>query len=983
MEPDDRILAGLVRITSWWLAYLTKPESPSQLQISSAACSKNSQKQESRVGDVVVGIHPERKRHGVLQFDADETLAKQQLFIQGDSGRPCHAVRASVRYMNTSRGHASWLERLAKSRSLHNHFTAERQQPQAYRGVLGSSRKHLGKPAVLDRLAIKNSLRCFETTAATLPVHLPFLVVCGISRYYDTPQDHEDSDADPDVDPDIDPDAAAVSATAYTVCLACSLDPQKLVVEDKLASFFHHRRFDLDRPGFRLLRLERETGPVIKCDIFQAYMDDADTLIPYEALSYTWGRNDLTHRVMVNGQVLAVTANLYDALQHLRQWEQDRILWIDAICIDQGNLQERGHQVAHMSRIYAQAETVVIWLGAGTFETKVLMSSLRQFEKVPPGSAFQNWSHYDPRWLETWYKSQSSSDRDRVELLETQRCGLRQLAEKPWFKRVWILREVAKAKTAIIGCGTGWTGTKSFALAPTLLGVEVEEPLRAVLDIMPGPLRRSSWWSQEQQLLTLLWRFGGSEATDARDRVYALLDLASDVRARDAIQASYTVSEDVVARNTYTYLVKENSGLAQSSSPATINHLLHTVAIFFSGRLHSRELQAVIEYGLSRKQIQRFLKERGRLACVDADTMMAAVKQGTPILEAVLDAQTDNFQLTRELLDLAQLEGENMVKLLLLGKPMNNIAITDDVFERIVRMGDGALQTLLDRRGHNVEMTDSFIELARLAGVDLVRLALTRRAKFNQARGSIRYTIIRHALSRGMTLKYLLDAHWMNFSLKEWIIGFFDFVSHEREHIPRHEREARERIAAIQAAKEDLVVFLKPPIDKAEMVDLALQRAARTDIHSSFVTEAREFVESTLRAETTSHMNSDRSRKTTVIDEATIDRLFCQWADASPLFEKKEEILKYFLDNSRRVDGETTKGIVSFAMEDHDRSLPMILRREFGTEATITKILFQESAQRFQNPEEALQLLEERFKSFIKLRFPDPGSYLLSSLFCW
>ena len=96
---------------------------------------------------------------------------------------------------------------------------------------------------------------------------------------------------------------------------------------------FTYDLLDLDHPTLRLLRLHRGSGLEIECELFQASFDN-DDIIPYDALSYTWGGTDLTATVHVNGCTLGVTANLHLALQYLRSRDVDRILWIDAVCID-------------------------------------------------------------------------------------------------------------------------------------------------------------------------------------------------------------------------------------------------------------------------------------------------------------------------------------------------------------------------------------------------------------------------------------------------------------------------------------------------------------------------------------------------------------------------------------------------------------------------------------------------------------------------
>lgn len=85
----------------------------------------------------------------------------------------------------------------------------------------------------------------------------------------------------------------------------------------------------------------------IHCSIFIA---NVQSTIPYEALSYTWGppSNSETPYVFCDNRVVSITPNLDGALRVLRHPHQERVLWVDAICIDQGNLGERSRQVGYM-----------------------------------------------------------------------------------------------------------------------------------------------------------------------------------------------------------------------------------------------------------------------------------------------------------------------------------------------------------------------------------------------------------------------------------------------------------------------------------------------------------------------------------------------------------------------------------------------------------------------------------------------------------
>ncbi|KUJ09719.1 HET-domain-containing protein, partial [Mollisia scopiformis] len=83
----------------------------------------------------------------------------------------------------------------------------------------------------------------------------------------------------------------------------------------------------------------------------------------YEALSYAWGRADVVKGVELNGRRVEIRVNLWLALVHLRRTKEERLLWIDAICINQADLEERSEQVQIMAYIYSRAKRVLVWLG--------------------------------------------------------------------------------------------------------------------------------------------------------------------------------------------------------------------------------------------------------------------------------------------------------------------------------------------------------------------------------------------------------------------------------------------------------------------------------------------------------------------------------------------------------------------------------------------------------------------------------------------
>jgi len=119
----------------------------------------------------------------------------------------------------------------------------------------------------------------------------------------------------------------------------------------------------------------------------------------FEALSYTWGSSENPVDIVIETesgiQVLAITQNLAEALRHLRHENQSRVLWIDAICIDQGNLSERSSQVRRMADLFRLSKRVVVWLGPERDNSSLALQLLESL-----GTKVEvNWENYTMKAL--------------------------------------------------------------------------------------------------------------------------------------------------------------------------------------------------------------------------------------------------------------------------------------------------------------------------------------------------------------------------------------------------------------------------------------------------------------------------------------------------------------------------------------------------------------------------------------------------------
>lgn len=329
---------------------------------------------------------------------------------------------------------------------------------------------------------------------------------------------------------------------------------------------YTHRPIDLSRKAIRQLRLLRaDREDPIECELFQSFLEeDQDVHVEYEALSYTWadtlaeGDNPVEppkpNNIFIDGLRFPVTSNLYMALKHLRLRDSDRILWVDAICIDQDKNEEKNHQVGQMSTVYSSAQSVIIWLGPGSPAISWLFYASTTLHQHAVRRCPVKGQTSLERWKAVWRSLDQLSEGNARLVTEQSYNALKTVLLRPWFSRAWVIQEVALAKRATVVCGWSSTPASSFALMPGLLQVEVPERTQAVLDVMPGPLRNgeNSWWKEKRDLSTLLQKFGSSASSRARDRIYALLGISSEPQA---IKPKYEGDEQDVVEDVLKFLV--------------------------------------------------------------------------------------------------------------------------------------------------------------------------------------------------------------------------------------------------------------------------------------------------------------------------------------------------------------------------------------------------------------------------------------------
>jgi hypothetical protein len=156
----------------------------------------------------------------------------------------------------------------------------------------------------------------------------------------------------------------------------------------------------------------------------------------YEALSYVWGDPLITRPIKLDGQPYHVTENLKAALRRLRYADRARIMWIDAICINQRNPREQEHQIGLMRDIFEGCSQCIVWLGEKDDETEKALETLQ-------------WMHDDLHVFEWPCFAKSIPVYDIQLALEPLQTFLR----RPWFSRTWTFQEFVLSRKHEILCG--------------------------------------------------------------------------------------------------------------------------------------------------------------------------------------------------------------------------------------------------------------------------------------------------------------------------------------------------------------------------------------------------------------------------------------------------------------------------------------------------------------------------------------------------
>ena len=252
----------------------------------------------------------------------------------------------------------------------------------------------------------------------------------------------------------------------------------------------------------------------------------------YEALSYEWGQLSHTHpTILINNRAFRIRKNLYDALVHIRQLNEDRYLWIDALCINQSDDRERDVQVQMMGEIFASSQQVIVWTGLSDEASDVAFDIFSKMHSSNPPTRISHSRH-------------GFILPNTINLGHADIEAIRNWISRSYWHRLWIVQEVTLAPKLEIHCGERVLAGSAFCMFSNLMICS----------------RHTSWAKEWQDLckhFTLFlishassftqlplrsWviRCEHSMCSEPYDTVFALLGVAGD--QKELGQLSYSMS---------------------------------------------------------------------------------------------------------------------------------------------------------------------------------------------------------------------------------------------------------------------------------------------------------------------------------------------------------------------------------------------------------------------------------------------------------
>lgn len=351
----------------------------------------------------------------------------------------------------------------------------------------------------------------------------------------------------------------------------------------------------VDSKEIRVLRLHPGNWTdIISCSIQTISLVDHSFISPdtaYEALSYVWAAEPGTEEILVDNQFTNVTRNLFFALRRLRKISAVRTIWVDAVCIDQRNEIEKGHQVAMMGTIYSSCIRAYLWLGEpkiyeGSSANTWTMDECMHLSPTSPHIQKDMVSqvHQLIRELSDNYHRHELScfQKEEWRLKPEVLSALGSMMASEWFTRLWVVQEALLPPQAVFLWGSFPITLSSLKKGNERMwdhfrehccGKNGSQLVSEHAEIMnnfgfrvqglqlPSEHSGAQLFKQDrlEKLDRLLWCFSNRRATQPVDIVYGLLGLPCS--SRFEIIPNYSITKQELYTNVAINCMKEEGHL--------------------------------------------------------------------------------------------------------------------------------------------------------------------------------------------------------------------------------------------------------------------------------------------------------------------------------------------------------------------------------------------------------------------------------------
>ncbi|KAF4344564.1 heterokaryon incompatibility 6 OR allele [Fusarium beomiforme] len=326
--------------------------------------------------------------------------------------------------------------------------------------------------------------------------------------------------------------------------------PKAISVNGEVSTAIY-KHLDSSRQEIRLLILHSSAKKEeeIKCTLSHTTLKSPTNVKgpAYEALSYVWGEPDFSEPIILNDHTFYITPSLKYILSCLRRKDENRVLWVDAICINQSDIEERGHQVALMREIYSNCQRDIAWLdpmiGKNVKSRDIYENPDFAGEEIRVKNGMDLMREIAEKNPQTLKQLQDRFRDSGYEILTSSQYLIGAVFNEPTlWERLWVMQELSLAPSLTLmskDAELSWDVlTNLFKDEPYIDAFHMARshgdnyykdfseafvPIKQIED-----QRRLMAPGKGSSLMDVLVRFRGKESTNPRDKVFGLLGLVTE-----------------------------------------------------------------------------------------------------------------------------------------------------------------------------------------------------------------------------------------------------------------------------------------------------------------------------------------------------------------------------------------------------------------------------------------------------------------------